>query len=444
MPIKYNVEKRISFMKQQDILPSNKKYIEDFIEYNAAEGNSKSRQAKYCSILAKIGVHIKYDFIKADKSQIQELKKWINNSSKSNWTKHDYLLTIKVFYKYLYETYYPRKDHPELYLRGYPEIVEDINPKKARGKKKLPRQLITFDDVQLLAENTHNPRDRALIITLFETGARISELLQLKISDVDTDKYGARITLPDATKTGARKIRVIWSAPAIVHWLRHHPKNKPNSYLFCGLQKHNLGKELQYRHVNDLLKEAAEKTGIAKPVNPHHFRHSRASELAKKLTEAQLCEYMGWVIGSREARTYVHLSGRDSDKAILEMHGILPDERFCSKCKKQINEKYDTATHEGLCPHCGEQSTFILESQLNKHTTIECPRCHIINDPFAKFCNGCGLSLDEKSIMEYDKQKEEAAETGLNVKAQLMNDPEFMKSMIDMLSKEMEKKKKNH
>lgn len=74
MPIKYNIEKRIKAMKQKDILDCNKQYIADFIDYQAAEGNSKARQAKYCSILSKIGQHVKYDFKEAELKQIQELK----------------------------------------------------------------------------------------------------------------------------------------------------------------------------------------------------------------------------------------------------------------------------------------------------------------------------------------------------------------------------------
>ena len=367
MPIQYNIQKRIAHINNLQILEKNKKHILKFIDDQAAQGNSKARQAKYLSILGQIGQQVKYDFKTATKENIRQLQSWINNSNMSNWTKHDYLLTIKVFYKYLYNS------------KNYPELVDDIKPLKARGKKKLPRNLLDFDDIKKISENTNNPRDRALIITLYETGARISELLELKISDVEFDEFGARITLPDATKTGARKIRVIWSEPPISHWLHHHPKKEDvNSFLFCGLQNHNIGKELQYRHVNDLLKEAAVKAGLNKPVNPHHFRHSRASELAKKLTEAQLCNYMGWVIGSREVRTYVHLSGRDTDKAILEMHGIIEEE------KENNNKK-----------------------------PIKCPRCNMTNDPFAKFCMGCSLALDEKSILEYDRQKEQATKMGL-------------------------------
>ncbi|WP_240792460.1 hypothetical protein [Salarchaeum sp. JOR-1] len=56
---------------------------------------------------------------------------------------------------------------------------------------------------------------------------------------------------------------------------------------------------------------------LEKPVNPHHFRHSRATYLANYLTEAQMCEWFGWARGSRVPGRYVHLSGRDIDHAYV-------------------------------------------------------------------------------------------------------------------------------
>ena len=83
-----------------------------------------------------------------------------------------------------------------------------------------------------------------------------------------------------------------------------------------------------------MLREVAQKAGIDKPINPHHFRHPRATDLAKKLTEAQLCQYMGWIQSSKEAATYVHLSGRDMDKAILTLHGLAEEETEEEHSKK--------------------------------------------------------------------------------------------------------------
>ncbi|WP_394344768.1 hypothetical protein [Salinigranum halophilum] len=60
-------------------------------------------------------------------------------------------------------------------------------------------------------------------------------------------------------------------------------------------------------------------------MNPHHFRHSRATHLANWLTEAQLCEWFGWVQGSNVPARYVHLSGRDIDNAYL---ALFSNQRF--------------------------------------------------------------------------------------------------------------------
>ena len=115
---------------------------------------------------------------------------------------------------------------------------------------------------------------------------------------------------------------------------------------------------------------------------------------------------MGWVIGSREAATYVHLSGRDTDDKIKELYGLKTEEN-----KEIVNFK-----------------------------PIDCPRCHIINDAASKFCNGCGLGLDEKSIIEYDKQKEKAIEIGFGL-TQSRNDTQDKINQV-LLDKVEELRKK--
>jgi rubredoxin len=92
-----------------------------------------------------------------------------------------------------------------------------------------------------------------------------------------------------------------------------------------------------------------------KPLNPHHFRHSRATKLANEFTEAQLCEWFGWVQGSDVPAKYVHLSGRDIDNAYGQLHGFEPEEE-------------------------SEQEPAVRE----------CPRCEELNEPDAAYCQRCG------------------------------------------------------
>lgn len=101
-----------------------------------------------------------------------------------------------------------------------------------------------------------------------------------------------------------------------------------------------------------MLQEIGKRAGIKKAINPHNFRHSRATFLANRFTEAQMNEYFGWIQGSDSSQVYVHLSGRDLDDAVLTLRGMKPKEE-----KKE----------ETLAPK-------------------KCTRCGAINKSTGKFC----------------------------------------------------------
>ncbi|MCK4634960.1 MAG: zinc ribbon domain-containing protein, partial [Candidatus Aenigmarchaeota archaeon] len=69
--------------------------------------------------------------------------------------------------------------------------------------------------------------------------------------------------------------------------------------------------------------------------------------------------------------TYVHLSGRDLDDAILRMNGI--------KKEKEIEEK-----------------DFVPKN---------CQRCKEVNPPTAKFCKRCGLPMNQETIVQFEDQR---------------------------------------
>jgi site-specific recombinase XerD len=70
--------------------------------------------------------------------------------------------------------------------------------------------------------------------------------------------------------------------------------------------------------------DSLKKAGLNKRVYTHLLRHTRATELASILTEAQMKELLGWTQSSDMPSVYVHLSGRDVDSAFLKAHGIIP------------------------------------------------------------------------------------------------------------------------
>lgn len=345
----------------------NEELINDFIRFLSLNNVQELRQKKYRYTLGKISEMLNIDFVKATKKDIEDLITKIDNNGFKGWTKHDYRVVIKKFYTWLYN-----KDNDDIDNWEKPPIVKWIKIKAPKTSKKLPSELLKPSDIRFLAEKSRDLREKALILTLYESGARIGELLDLKIKDVIFDDYGCILNL--FGKTGYRKVRLIGSSPAISEWITHeHPKkDDKNSYLFCNTfnskAKDYRGKKLTYQAVAKILKRLKERTGFKKDINPHLFRHSRATELSEHLTDAQRCNYFGWEQGSQVCRIYTHL--QDTDRAILELNGLM---------EKQKDKE-------------------------GKFKNIICPRCKTSNPYGTEICNKCNLGLDLKSIEKYTER----------------------------------------
>jgi integrase/recombinase XerD len=112
-----------------------------------------------------------------------------------------------------------------------------------------------------------------------------------------------------AGKTGGRRVRVIFSAKALAQWMNHHPAAEDlDAPLWTNFESVGSVLRLEYSACRKMFNEAAKRCHIKKRVNPHSFRHARASTLANVLTEAQMNEYLGWIPVSRMPAAYVHLS----------------------------------------------------------------------------------------------------------------------------------------
>ncbi len=199
-----------------------------------------------------------------------------------------------------------------------------------------------------------HPRDSSLIATLYETGCRRNELLHLQIKDFTHDKYGGIINIPVEGKTGSRINRVVYCVSYLDTWLDAHPhKDDREAYLFCSLRR-PFG-ILSDTGLAEQIFTLAKRAGIKKNVTPHLFRHSRATHLAKVLTEQQMKTYLGWIPESSMASVYVHLSSKDLDNSLLKHYCVEVDDeektdefavRQCVYCKKHIPADKDT------CPRC--------------------------------------------------------------------------------------------
>jgi integrase len=342
------------------VIKENKKDIFRFKEQLEAEGISKGRIFKYIWCLRNISGWLKKPFKQATKedvvrvvAKIHEMKKKDGKPFSVN-TIHEYLVSFKRFYPFLYN----------LEKGKYPKQVDWIKLTKKKRDQKLPEEILTEDEVKKIAEQSDNPRDRLLILLLFMTGCRASEIISLKLKHVAFDDYGAKLTVEG--KTGMRVIRVVGCESELREWYNKHPfKDFPESYLFIPLGDKNRfeDKPISYTACSELVKRLSKRAGITKRIYLHLWRHSSATFYANKLTEQQLKAMFGWTADSRSASVYVHMSMRDLDDAILKINGI-------------NNER-------NIKP---------------KLTTKICPRCKTKNSPISKFCSNCSYILDDEIL----------------------------------------------
>jgi integrase/ribosomal protein L37E len=353
------VEYELRKLEEGDINEEEKLNLKKYYTELLAKGISYGRIAKYLRTIRKLSKMLGKPFSKATKDDFIQLVAQIErNHSFSQWTKHDYKLILKRYYRW---------------LKGlsdgdpFPEEVRWISTKIRNVNSKLPEDILTFEEVQKIAQAAYTERDKAFVITLFESGARIGEILPLRIKDLEFGENFCKVTLRG--KTGDRKIKLVLSYKPLAEWLEKHPnKNDENAYLWVNYNNKKANRPLAYQSVIRLLRELAEKAGIKKKVNPHNFRHSSASWRAVFFSESQLKQFYGWSQASRMASVYVHLSGKQLDESIDKMFGIESKEE---------------------------------KSKLSP--IVKCPRCGEENDIASKFCKRCGLPLDIKDWEKMDK-----------------------------------------
>jgi integrase len=348
-----------------DVSEEDKASIVKLVEYLLAKGVSKQRSVKYVNHLIVAARIACKPLGQLDKKDMEVLVGRINTAGYTENTKHDYMIIIKKYFQWLRVC---DEDQHE-----YPEEVRWIRT-TLRKKRLLPEALLTVEELKKLAEATENQRDRAFILTHYESGCRIGETLSLKILHVTFDKYGA-VLIVDG-KTGPRRVRIMAAAPSLASWLSVHPmRNDPNAPLWIGVGTVGRYKPFTYEGARALLRRLAKKTSMSKRLYTHLMRHTRATELANILTEAQMKEHLGWVQGSDMPSVYVHLSGRDVDSVLLKSQGIM------------LNQE---------------------ENVKMALTLVKCPRCGKESSSEAQFCPSCGMVIELKAAVKLEEERTKA------------------------------------
>jgi site-specific recombinase XerD len=204
-----------------------------------------------------------------------------------------------------------------------PEVI-----KLVKTEKKHPR-VSEFDEVVKLIESPtlfeHNEivvlRNRAIFETLFSTGMRISELINLKTTQID--KTG-RIFI----RGKGKKERFVYLTPRAEKHIKDYLKNRGetnSSYLFTPLRGRNAkikDKKISPNYVQEKMKRYREMLGLNIPISPHSLRHAFATYLAESGANPAAIQIL---LGHESLDTttrYVHASDRYAEKIHSKYHPL--------------------------------------------------------------------------------------------------------------------------
>ena len=202
--MKDDVRKRIfdneikAIKSSPEITDVNKKVLLEFLDFKQGQALSFNRMNRLCVALKPIFKSIKYDVRTTDDKKVQGIVIAINGNTKwKDWTKNSNVKVLKNFLRWLNKVYKTTI------------TLEDIKPIKPKNSL-MPEYLITSEEFEQMLEATTSPQLKLIIELLYETGARVSEILDLKIQNIEFNSYGAKLFVHG--KTGQRVIPIVWYA----------------------------------------------------------------------------------------------------------------------------------------------------------------------------------------------------------------------------------------
>lgn len=166
-------------------------------------------------------------------------------------------------------------------------------------KRRLPPETLTTEEVRALLKAcsrrySTGVRNAALIVTLYRSGLRIHEALQLKPKDIDLDRGTLRVLHGKGDES--RLVGLDPEACALLgRWADRRAALGATARhaFFCQITKGRIGKPVSPSYFRHALPRLAQKAGVEKRVHAHGFRHAMASELLREgagldLIQAQL------------------------------------------------------------------------------------------------------------------------------------------------------------
>ncbi len=173
-------------------------------------------------------------------------------------------------------------------------------------KKQQNPAMFNQDEIAAIIKGTENIKHKAMLMVAYSSGLRVSEVVALKPSNIDSKRMCLHIE-----QGKGKKDRMVSLSPVLLVMLREYWqqwKPKPKVYLFEGQEA---GIQYSTRSLQEVLQQAKDRASIKKKGSIHALRHSFATHLLDKGADVSMIMKL---LGHNDVRTtmrYLHVTNRD-------------------------------------------------------------------------------------------------------------------------------------
>ena len=198
-------------------------------------------------------------------------------------------------------------------------IIKDWNIDQIPFQKKaksLPN-VLSRQEVLRIIDAAANLKNKAIIQTLYATGVRLSELINLKVTDIDSKRMVVRV---DQGK--GKKDRYVMLSKTLLTTLREYWKQaqpKPKTFLFSGVKPNS---HFSRRSVQRIVKETTLSAHIDKVVTPHTLRHCFATHLLEDGNNIRVIQKFLGHKGLRATEIYTHVAENYINQTISPLDSL--------------------------------------------------------------------------------------------------------------------------
>ena len=268
-------------------------YVNNFYEYLLTKNYSQNTILSYINDLYYFYLFVKKDLDLVKEEDIRDYLEYLNLKKDKSTSVSRKISTFKSFYKFLYlNEYIDKKEYP-LSKISYP-----------KAEKKLPKFIYYNDLLEMINESSKGKeglRDRLIIEMLYATGVRVSELVNIKINDIDFNNR--RIIVCGK----GNKERIVYYGEYAMKVLNDYLRGRENinnQYLFLN----NRGEKLTDRGVRYIIDNIMKNLSVKTHVTPHVLRHTFATDMLNNGCDIKVVQELLGHSSLKTTEVYTHVT----------------------------------------------------------------------------------------------------------------------------------------